>query len=265
MTSNRSIERHFSRAAEAYHQQARVQRQAAEQLAAGVAELGLAPRRVLDIGCGTGFLTRNILALFPAAEVVALDLSPGMIEFARRKLPRDAALEFVVADAMEYTPSEPFDLVVSSSTLQWLQPFERLFAKLRSLLTPGGHIGTAIMLHGTLGELHTLRGELFPELAPPQMLPESDAVLGALDAGKFEVLRYKELEERDWYESAQAALRSMREQGFTGGPLSTGPRPLTRGELAQVLASYDERYRNGTQRVPVSFCYGLYLARLGSQ
>lgn len=261
MTSNRSIERHFSRAAEAYHQLARVQQQAAEQLAAAVAELGLAPRRVLDIGCGTGFLTRRMLLQFPVAELVALDLSPGMIEVARQQVPASASLEFVVAEAMEYQPTEPFDLVVSSSTLQWLQPFDRLFAKLHSMLAPGGHVCASIMLHGTLGELHSIRSDLFPALAPAQLLPESESVLASLEQCGFEVLAHQVQEDREWYATPSAALRSMREQGFTGGPLSTGRRPLTRGQLAALLSEYEQRYTNGTGRVPVSFRHGMYLAK----
>lgn len=262
MTNNRSIERHFSRAADVYHQQARVQQQAAEQLAAEVAKLGLAPRRVLDIGCGTGFLTRQMLSQFPTAEVVALDLSPGMIEVARQQLPASPLIEFVVSDALQFQSEQPFDLIVSSSTMQWLQPFDRLFTKLRTLLAPGGHVCSSIMLHGTLGELHTLRSELFPSLAPLQTLPLSEAILDGLDVGGFRILHGASYQECEWYDTPRAALRSMREQGFTGGPLSTGPRPLTRGELTQVLVHYEQRFKNGTGLVPVSFHYGLYLATL---
>jgi len=46
-----------------------------------------APRRLLDLGTGTGVVAMALAERYPAAEVVGIDLSPGMIEEARRKLP----------------------------------------------------------------------------------------------------------------------------------------------------------------------------------
>jgi SAM-dependent methyltransferase len=49
-----------------------------------------APRRVLDLGTGTGVVALALAERYPEAEVVGIDLSPGMIEEARRKLPRSS-------------------------------------------------------------------------------------------------------------------------------------------------------------------------------
>jgi ubiquinone/menaquinone biosynthesis C-methylase UbiE len=70
-------------------------------LEAAFDRLDTAPRRVLDVGTGTGQAARYIAARFNAAEVVGVDQSPAMIEEAGRRLPDDARerVRFEVADA----------------------------------------------------------------------------------------------------------------------------------------------------------------------
>ncbi len=97
-------------------------------------------RRALDIGCGNGFLTREI----PAAEVMGIDLSTAAIEIARSKLP-DPRFQFdslSVFDAHSRTLGQ-FDLVVITGVLypQYIGGAYRLIdANLRSLLCPGGRL-----------------------------------------------------------------------------------------------------------------------------
>ena len=82
--------------------------------------------RVLEIGCGAGFLTR-LLAPY-ADQIVALDISQTAIERARELGAGPATVDFRVANIMDYTPHAdgPWDLVVFSDTmcyLGWLYPF----------------------------------------------------------------------------------------------------------------------------------------------
>jgi trans-aconitate methyltransferase len=72
--------------------------------------------RILDLGCGTGHLTNQIVAR--GAEVVGLDKSPAMIERARALYPE---LNFEIGDAMEFKVSEPFDAVFSNAAIHWMK------------------------------------------------------------------------------------------------------------------------------------------------
>lgn len=91
---------------------------------------------VLEVGCGTGEATRMLAAR--VSHVVALDLSPGMIEAARARSAGIANIEYHVADATagEY-PEARFDAVVSIATLHHL-PFEPTIASFARTLRPGG-------------------------------------------------------------------------------------------------------------------------------
>jgi SAM-dependent methyltransferase len=93
------------------------------------------PRRVLDLGTGTGRAARVVAKRFPAAELVGLDLSPEMIEKANELLPSELAgrVRFQVGDASALAhEDESFDLVVLMNMI----PF---FEELARVTAPAGH------------------------------------------------------------------------------------------------------------------------------
>src|SRR6185437_15896521 len=74
---------------------------------------GGAVKRVLDLGAGTGLMTRAVLSRYPGAEVVLVDGAHEMLDRAREQL-ADARARFVVADLRDELPEGPFDAVVSA-------------------------------------------------------------------------------------------------------------------------------------------------------
>ena len=91
------------------------------QIADRTADLALAcgpaPRRILDVGCGTGYLLGRLAARASQAEVLAgIDAAPAMIEAARGAA-ADVRLRFVVGVAEQLPwPAASFDLVVSTTS-----------------------------------------------------------------------------------------------------------------------------------------------------
>jgi SAM-dependent methyltransferase len=85
--------------------------------------------RVLDVGCGKGELAYD-LAERSGADVVAVDASPWMLEFARERFAH-RNVTFVQADAVEYTPNEPVDVAVLSNVLEHIEPRVELLRALR--------------------------------------------------------------------------------------------------------------------------------------
>jgi len=90
---------------------------------------------VLDLGCGTGHLTKEIARR--GAAVVGIDRSEDMIMQARGSYPD---LEFMVADALTYRPDRQFDAVFSNAVLHWVQPPEQAVQTIHSALRPGGRL-----------------------------------------------------------------------------------------------------------------------------
>ena len=100
---------------------------------AALDRLSSQPRRVLDLGTGTGAVARIVAERFPEAEVVGADLSPRMIEEARRNT-ESSRVSYQVADAQELPfANGSFDLV----TLGNMIPF---FDELARVVAPSGHV-----------------------------------------------------------------------------------------------------------------------------
>jgi trans-aconitate 2-methyltransferase len=94
------------------------------------------PRRVIDLGCGTGNSTEVLAARWPRAELTGLDSSAEMIAKARSAHPE---WRCCVGDIAEWTNSEDcFDVVFSNAAMQWVPDHPRLFPRLMSHVAPGG-------------------------------------------------------------------------------------------------------------------------------
>jgi SAM-dependent methyltransferase len=100
---------------------------------AGLDALASPPRRVLDLGTGTGAVARLVAERFPEAEIVGADMAPQMIEEARR-VTDSPRITYQVADAQKLPFADgAFDLV----TLGNMIPF---FGELARVVKPGGRV-----------------------------------------------------------------------------------------------------------------------------
>ncbi|MGV0102163.1 Methyltransferase domain-containing protein [Nostoc sp. DSM 114160] len=90
--------------------------------------------RVLDLGCGTGKLTKYLHETLAAQETLGIDASEKMLEKARQF--EGNGLRFEQRRIEENPGNEEFDVVFSNAALQWLTGHEVLFEKLRAKLRP---------------------------------------------------------------------------------------------------------------------------------
>ena len=95
--------------------------------------------RVLEVGCGTGVLTRALAQLSPVASVVGVDVAPSLLERARELASDGSAIEFVQGDARSLPfEDEAFDLVVFDSTLSHVPGPEGALTEAFRVLRTGG-------------------------------------------------------------------------------------------------------------------------------
>ena len=96
--------------------------------------------RALEVGCGTGLFTEMFAET--GAAILAVDISPELVELARRRgLPAER-VRFVAGRFEECDVEGPFDAVIGSSVLHHLE-IEASLARIRGLLRPGGWLSFA--------------------------------------------------------------------------------------------------------------------------
>ena len=141
----------FSRGAARYEARAVVQREVAARVAGLAIDSAPAAARVLDVGCGPGGLLAELSARRPSLSATGVDLSHGMARACRERLPGGAAVGGD-AEALPFR-SGSFDLVVSTSTFQWVTDLARALGEVRRVLAPGGTFCLALFCGDTLWEL----------------------------------------------------------------------------------------------------------------
>lgn len=103
----------------------------------GAERSSLPGARVIDLGCGTGELTRVAHERLGAAETVGVDSSAEMLA----RAPRAPGLRFVCRDLREVLARNeaPFDVILSNAALQWVPDHPALFAEITARLAPASH------------------------------------------------------------------------------------------------------------------------------
>ncbi len=235
MTRSQAVGRRFDAAAASYDRFAPLQRlvagRLADRIAASVPDPGAAVR-ILEVGCGTGLLTRALRRRLPQATVVATDLSPAMLGACRARLPGDDRLLLLAADALQPAVSGGFDLVCSSLVLQWLDDPQASLAALARLLAPGGTLHVATLAAGTLDgwrDAHRAEGLSDGGLDHPH--PDRLAAAGGTwDTETIAVA----------YPDGLSFLRGLRGIGADLSP--AGRRPLGPGALRRVLRRFENEH-----------------------
>jgi trans-aconitate 2-methyltransferase len=99
--------------------------------------------RVVDLGCGTGRLTKLLHERLNARETVGLDRSARMLESARGGEPVPG-LRFEVADIEAFSDDIGYDLILSNAALHWIDDHDALFGRLTAGLRAGGQLAVQL-------------------------------------------------------------------------------------------------------------------------
>ena len=129
--------------------------------------------RAVDLGCGTGKLTRDLFDRLGPAEMVGVDNSAEMLE--RAASFATAGLRFESGDLSTWNaPSGTFDLVFTNAALQWIPNHEELIPRILATVAPGGQFAMQVpcntdhLSHGLAARLgNELYPVEFPEAVPP--------------------------------------------------------------------------------------------------
>ncbi|MGB5438407.1 MAG: malonyl-ACP O-methyltransferase BioC [Gammaproteobacteria bacterium] len=154
LIDKRLARRAFEKAAATYDEAAVLQNEIGDRLIERLDYVRLQPRRVLDLGAGTGVFTRALMKRYRRSNVVALDIARPMLERVRQRGGWFRKPGCVCGDS-ESLPfaDDSFDLIFSNLMLQWCTDLQATFADLRRVLSPGGLLMFTTFGPDTLMEL----------------------------------------------------------------------------------------------------------------
>lgn len=229
----RAVARAFDRA-EDYESAAAIQPVAAAGLARSIAAETLAPApRVLEIGCGTGLLTRALRETLPDAAMVVSDIAPAMVARCRTRMGQGFAGRFLVMDAEAPCLSPGFDLVASNLAAQWFEDLPATLAGLAGLLAPGGLLAVTTLAAGTFREWADAHAAVGLVPGTPAY-PEVSELRAMSFAGCTTRVSVAPLVEA--HGDGRAFLRSLR---AIGASTPAGRRALSPGALRRVLQVFE--------------------------
>ncbi|GAA0569128.1 methyltransferase domain-containing protein [Caenispirillum bisanense] len=223
----------FDAAADTYDAAARVQRMVADDLAVRISGLPLPPgARVLEVGCGTGFLTASLVDRLQEPRVLATDIAPGMVAAcAARGLP--GVSTHVMDGEHPDAPADRFDLVCTSLAAQWFDDLAGALDRLFACVRPGGWMAVATLGRDTFREWHAACRSA--DVAPYER-PYPDAARLAAMMGPGSSV--EELSPVIASASGHAFLRDLKAIG--AHTRAADQAPLSAGQLRRVLRQLEQ-------------------------
>lgn len=159
---------------------------------------------VLDLGCGNGFILREIvLRLRQGGRAVGLDIAPGVLEEAQRKLSVSwVPVEWVEgsADDLSAFPDRAFDRVMANYMMHYVPDLDRCFEEIRRVLTPRGHFVLTTDSVVSMNEMYRVHFDALRRLDfPERLFKATPKGRISLDAGRPLLEKYFDLVEKRIY------------------------------------------------------------------
>jgi malonyl-CoA O-methyltransferase len=247
------IRRNFARRARSYDRHASIQRVMAHGLVAVAQDAISRARRILEIGCGTGYLTQLLRQANREACLVALDLDVVLVETARRRLGADAGVAWLVADG-EAPLRGTYDLIIANATFQWFTRPADTMADYCQSLAPGGILSFSTLGPRTFRELaealtqaaENLNHATAPRI-PAQGFWDRDTWSDLLSGAGFRQVKVVQERITTTFPSVPKFLKTLHATG------ATNPRPslFSPRLLNSMIAAYQAGY--GKNDIPVTY------------
>lgn len=234
--SKGTIRRAFDRARDTYARAAMVQGEVARTCASRI-PAGHYPA-VIEIGAGGGVLTEHLVRQCTHDRYVAVDMSPEMLR--QVDMGMLTSPEFMVADGECLDlPQESFDLLASSSTMQWYHAPEVAIHDNLRLLKHGGSFSLSIFVEGTYAEF----GEASEASGFGSMLPmrPSQYFVDILQDAKPALLEWEVVPHVSHFSSVSDLLRAHRATGATATP---GQKQPSKSSYKRFISYLEDNFRD---------------------
>jgi malonyl-CoA O-methyltransferase len=239
MRDKQKIAQTFGQAAALYQAHASLQRDCAAKLLTLLDGVGtqwqMPSGQILEVGCGTGFLTQGLCDRFPQQPLLATDLSAEMIAFCQQQLSqrRTGAIAFQQMDGEQITGR--YSLIVASFVIQWFQDPATTLQHWLKCLEPNGVLCLAFPSDGSFPEWRQACQALqIPFTA--NSLPNVKKITHALSPYSQNYVLQEEIFATH-HTNGSDFLRGLKAIG-TG--VNTSGKQLSSGQMKQLMAYWHE-------------------------
>ncbi|MFM7424387.1 MAG: methyltransferase [Elainella sp.] len=255
--SKSQIAARFGQAAPAYHTHAKLQQACAAQLVALLLKYrdALPAGPVLEIGCGTGFITQLLLDQLSARQLEITDLSADMLQFCQAHLaiPDPLAVKFAQLDAEHIGESyQNYATIVGGFVLQWFHKPDQIILHLVNRLHPDGLLALSFPTCQSFPEWRQICQQIsLPYTANP--LPDPVRLANLLTASHLQLLETVTLDQSTSHRGAASFFRDLKTIGA-----NTAHQRLSPQQLRRLIQTWDEQTGSQTE---VHYQIALWLIR----
>ncbi len=244
------VRQHFSLHAREYDRYARVQAKVAARLAEQLPDCVRGGALGLEVGCGTGMLSRRVLQRFPDLSLILTDLAHGMSQYSQEQFPASPVCD---ADAANLPFIEQsLDLVVTSSVYQWLNDLPNAFGEVARVLKPGGLFAIALFGEKTLFELRDAhQSALGSRPSHGQNFPTLELVRTSL-GDRFDLQLLSSENEIEWHPTVQDLFRSLKKIGAQNASESRPQGLASRRVIGRMIDVYQQQF-GGQNGIPATY------------
>lgn len=245
------IAKYFLNSAGSYDQHARIQEVLADNLLRLLLLHGKGRyRRVLEVGCCTGLLTRKLFERLDVETLFLNDLVAQFEPIVMAKLDTDKREKIVplFGDIEGLSIPDKLDLCISSSTIQWLAQPVRFFEQITARTVPGGLLAISFFIEGTLKEMKEIT-----RVGLRYMEPE---VLRQSLEQQYELLSFETNLKKLYFPDGRDVLRHVKNTGVGG----ISPYRWTKKSLLEFEEEYMAKFATD-QGCPVSYNNVTIIAR----
>lgn len=202
------LQKRFRSACKTYNNHAVVQKEMAFELV-NIAQKYIQPEqnRMLELGCGTGLLTKEIVRHFSSNEYIANDLVLEVERNIRTIIYRSnvGEFDFIQGDAEKLCLNQKHDVIWSGATLQWIEDLDTFFFRMSQLLTDGGFFALSSFEVDNFNEVKTTTGKGI------DYKTLQDVVMRA--SNHFKVLESNLWHQKIWFTHPKEVLKHIRYTG----------------------------------------------------
>jgi malonyl-CoA O-methyltransferase len=254
------VRQSFASAAETYDGLAALQRKVGLDLLADLTGI-CADQCIVDIGCGTGFLTRELLTNLSARKIIAVDIALSMMQITKNKLAQYEKIQYICADA-EFLPlqSNSVEKIVSNLALQWCHNLTDVFDGFNQVLSQKGQLCFSTFGPTTLQELKQAWSDV-DSYTHVNHFYSTEQLLFFLKKAGFEDIHIQTKQYQSYYQTVMELMRELKGIGAHNVLAGRNRKTTRKSDMDKMISGYKKMTINGL--IPATYEVIFVTARAG--